>query len=197
MKKGASRGDISDRFVKAYIKFIKSLRRIQYHSPHQAISSQRPVTDGYAYNSAPPTIPVFVLRPFTGEMEQESQLVVQRLRKEGDLAIIWVDTTGWVDVPQQGQHTSNEIFEPRMDLDIDAGGGKRTDWRLTPRAHLKIASFLQLHLCSYLAQDIIPCPFVRHDTYVGKVYLPQSTMFEMGLEDSKRRKLVQKFWGHA
>lgn len=195
MEKGTSRGDTSDRFLKAYIKFIKSVRRIQYHAPRQTTPNQHPFTNGYAYNSAPPTVPIFILRPFTGNMEHESQLVVQRLHKEGDRAVIWVDTTGWLDVPQHGWNTGNEDFEPRKDPDNDDGEDQRTDWQLTTSAHRKVASFLQLHLCLYLALDIAPCPFLRHDTYVGKVYLPQSAMFEMGLEDSKRRKLKQKFSG--
>lgn len=198
MKKGTSRGDISDRFVKAYVKFVKSVRRIQYHTPRHSIPNQHPFfTNGYAYNSAPPTIPVFILRPFTGDMEHESQLVVQRLHKEGDRSVIWVDTTGWLDVPQHGRNTDNEDFEPRKDPDNDDGEDQRTDLQLTIRAHRKVASFLQVHLCLYLALDITLCPFLRHDAFVGNVYLPQSAMFEMGLENSKRRKLERKFWGLA
>ena len=188
-RKEVVHGDLSDHFVDHYVDFIKSVRRTHHQTSAHDSPGQTHFADGYTYNSGPPTTPIFILRPFTGEMEYESQLVVQRLQRDGDFAVFWVDTTGWLDDQSDDPNASKEDFNPS--LQIGQGTPSRS---LTAFAHWKIASFLHTHMCVYLALDTTLCPFSHHDSYIGKTYLPQNARFEMGLEDSKREKLFEKFW---
>lgn len=41
------------------------------------------------------SVPIFVLRPLDGALEQESWRVVNELRKAGDMQVHWIDTSSW------------------------------------------------------------------------------------------------------
>lgn len=41
-------------------------------------------------------IPIFIMRPFRGQLEQATHTVVDRLRTEGDKNLFWLDTSGWL-----------------------------------------------------------------------------------------------------
>lgn len=74
------------------------------------------------------------------------------MREEGDGSVGWVDCSGWVDggnfVALQG---------------IDGRG-------ITYPGHAKIAAALSLHLCTYLAEQPLECPFLPPAPYQGPVY---------------------------
>lgn len=42
------------------------------------------------------SIPIFVMRPFRGQLEQATHAIVERLRRDGDNSIFWLDTAGWL-----------------------------------------------------------------------------------------------------
>ncbi|KAK9449651.1 uncharacterized protein V1518DRAFT_414291 [Limtongia smithiae] len=65
--------DASKAYIEAYVELILQIRKKKTHK----------------------RTPIVVLRPFDGELEQESQAVVQRLRQRGDRKVHWVDTSFW------------------------------------------------------------------------------------------------------
>lgn len=136
------------------------------------------------YNSAPATIPIFVVSPFSGEMYRSTQKVVEKLQSEGDKAVFWLDTSGWFSW-----------------ADFDAGpraqvsGEKRQN--LNNQGNLKAAVFLHAHLCHYLARNQTRCPFLKHEAYIGKVFVPKDAELDKWIEESKVNKLKALFWSEA
>jgi len=52
------------------------------------------------------------MRPFRGQFEQATHAVVERLRKEGDRSIFWLDTSGWLNtqVDFEGRAEEQDFF---------------------------------------------------------------------------------------
>lgn len=124
------------------------------------------------------------MRPLRGQLEHVTQNVVSKLRTNGDKAIFWLDTSGWVEVDESsnlGDFFADETVTPPK-------------WRLTEQGNQRVAIFLHSHLCRYLAREEETCPFLRHEVYQGKVFDPEEASFNHYLESEKERKLKKLFW---
>ena len=151
------------------------------------------VDTGYVYNSAPSTIPIFILRPFLSSLLSASALkVVQRLQSDGDVSTFWVDTSGWLEGPSKEDISANrgtEDFSPATPAD------GRPNYELTEAGNRKIATLLHMHLCLYLESDSSECPFLRHEAgYAGQLWKLSEKKLDRVIEDSKLRKLRKMFW---
>lgn len=133
------------------------------------------------YNSAPATLPILVVSPFTGELFQSTRKVVEKLQSEGDKAVFWLDTSGW-------------FSSTDFDINVDGHLSDEKDLNLNMQGNRKAAIFLHAHLCHYLAEDSTGCPFLKHEAYGGKVYNPKDADFDKWMEESKVRKLKALFW---
>src|SRR4051812_22695063 len=73
--------ELSAAFEDTYISLIKAIRALAYptYSPH---------------NVDPP---IFVMRPFRGQLEQATRSVIDRLRLDGVKDVFWLDTSEWLD----------------------------------------------------------------------------------------------------
>ncbi len=67
-------------------------------------------------------------------------------------------------------------------------------WRLTEYGNQRVAMFLHLHVCRYLAADGEQCAFLPPEAYRGKVFSPEALNLDWQLERAKERKLKQAFW---
>jgi hypothetical protein len=173
--------DLRRQFEDTYVKFIQAIRRTAYPLHPAAFHDYSSNADGFVYNSAPATIPIFVVSPFTGEMRHSSQKVVEKLQLEGDKAVFWLDTSSWFS---------------SADFDADAGDRVPDEkgFHLSSQGSRKAAVFLHGHLCHYLADDPNQCPFLKHEAYTGKVYDPKDAELEKWMEESKIKKLKSLFW---
>ncbi len=102
--------DLTVRFEETYIAMIQSIRTLaypKYSTP--TVDSSRYV---YSPQSTGAGIPIFIMRPFRGQLEQETHAVVDRLRMEGDKSLFWLDTSGWLntEVHFDGQTEDQDFF---------------------------------------------------------------------------------------
>ena len=162
--------------------FLQTLRRAYpvKSVDYQDMSSG---SDEVIYNSAPPTIPILILRPFAGELEHSTRRVVQKLQKEGDRYIHWIDTTGWVQIPVVNDESRQEVW--RKD--------RSERWRLTPQGMAKLAVNLKAHIMPYLVEERTKS-FLPHQMYAGQVHVPETAQLDRILEDGKLRVLTETFW---
>lgn len=172
--------DLQREFEETYIKFVKIIRRAAYPLHPAAVHDYSSNGDGFVYNSAPATLPIFVVSPFTGTMHHCSQRIVEKLQSEGDKAVFWLDTSGWF---------SSTDFEP----DVDGRVPDNKKRRLNSQGNHKAVAFMHAHLCHYLAKDQSGCPFLKHEAYSGQVYIPQDAEINQMLEESKIKKLKALF----
>jgi hypothetical protein len=164
-------------FVSAYVALIQQIRRTAY-TLHPAVLEKYAFDgDGYTYNSAPSTLPIFVMRPLEGSLASATLAVVEQMQKEGDKSVFWIDTSGWL---------SEADYSPK--------GQTQDDRFLTASGHAKVASFMHAHLCHYLALQSEQCPFLRRDSYMGSVYVPIEAELDKVIEESKIKKLTELFW---
>ena len=177
--------DLFERFENTYISLVKCIRTLAYPQHPTVVHSQEFGPRGYVSNVKPAFIPIFVMRPFRGELEHITQNVVNKLRAEGDKAVFWLDTSGWLE-------SENESYETEdFFLDDTASPPK---WRLTEQGNQRVAIFLHMHVCRYLAGEEEKCAFLPHEVYQGKVFDPQDADFDRFLENEKERKLKKLFW---
>lgn len=131
------------------------------------------------------SIPIFIMRPFRGQLEHATQGAVNRLRADGDKFVFWLDTSGWLDVGEDAGAT--------QDFFLDESVASST-WRLTEQGNQRVAIFLHMHVCRYLAYDHENCAFLPPGVYQGKVYDPQTAAFDRYIDGEKERKLKKLFW---
>ncbi|KAH0538202.1 hypothetical protein FGG08_005171 [Glutinoglossum americanum] len=167
--------ELFERFEDTYISLIKSIRQLAYPNHPDALSYG-------SGNTAPVSIPIFIMRPFRGELEHATQAVVDRLRSEGDMLVFWLDTSGWLD--------TEDMDSEDRDFYVDSSDR----WRLTEAGNQRVAIFLHMHTCRYLAQDGEKCAFLPPEVYQGKVFDPEAANLERFLESEKERKLRALFW---
>lgn len=129
-------------------------------------------------------MPIFLMRPLRGEFEHAGQGAVNRLRADGETSVFWLDTTGWLNT----QDTESGYRD--FDLDHSVVPPR---WRLTQRGNRRVAIYLHLHICRYLALDPDQCPFLPPEVYEGSVFDPVSAAFEQVWEDERERKLKALF----
>jgi hypothetical protein len=178
---GRTLRDLQKQFEDTYVRFIRSIRRAAYPLHPAAFHDYSKNADGFVYNSAPATIPIFVVSPFSGKMAHSTQKVVERLQSEGDKAVFWLDTSGWFSLAD---------FEANID-------GRPSDGRaqhLNSLGNRKAAVFFHAHLCHYMAEEQSRCPFLKHEAYTGQVYVPKNAELDKLIEESKTRKLKALFW---
>jgi hypothetical protein len=164
-------------FVSGYVAFIQQIRRTAYPLHPAALEKYAFDGDGYTYNSAPSTLPIFVMRPLDGSLAPATLAVVEQMQKEGDKSVFWIDTSGWL-----------------SEADYNPQGQTQDDRFLTASGHARVASFMHAHLCHYLAPQSAQCLFLRRDNYMGSVFVPIEAELHKVIEESKIKKLTELFW---
>lgn len=159
-------------FEETYISLIKAIRTLAYPTTNSAYGISKGRNDA--------TFPIFIMRPFRGQLEQATRLVVDRLRMDGYEEIYWLDTSGWLNTdidfdakPQDQDFFLDgmpDVFLPKLIililLIIEDSSSKK--WRLTERGNQRVAILLHLHVCRYLARDAERCAFLAPEVYEGK-----------------------------
>jgi hypothetical protein len=167
-------------FVAAYVDFVKAIR-FNIHSSDPSAPDQDEDAS-YIYNSAPSTLPIFLLAPFSAHRRLVTRRltlhkfisdalaqVALTLRAQGDTSTVWIDTSGWLHPLEDFEHRQDENASTVPSM-------------LTKEANAKVAELLAQHFCPYVtpatassasATALKGCAFDAHDSYVGNVYLPQ------------------------
>ncbi|KAL8704132.1 MAG: hypothetical protein Q9201_002716 [Fulgogasparrea decipioides] len=183
--------DLSERFENTYVSLVKAIRTLAYPKHPATVQSERSNYAIYVPNTIPADIPIFVMRPLRGELEHATQNIVNRLRADGDKAVFWLDTSGWLDPDASVDDASKQVNE---DFYLD-DRSVPSKWRLTERGNQRTAIFLHMHVCRYLARKGEKCPFLPTEVYQGKMFDPAERDFERYVEGEKERKLKRLFWG--
>ncbi|ATZ53830.1 hypothetical protein BCIN_09g06010 [Botrytis cinerea B05.10] len=177
--------ELSVLFEKTYVSLIKAIRTLAYpkYSGTMAEVSQYDYPQHRAVD-----IPIFVMRPFRGQLEQATHSVVDRLQFEGDKSVFWLDTSGWLntDINFEGRSEDQDFF-------LDEGS-PRKEWRLTERGSQRVAILLHMHVCGYLAQEADKCAFLAPEAYQGGNLDPVAIHFDEYMRDEKERRLKKLFW---
>ena len=176
---GQSRDHFISAFVTSYVALIRQIRQVAYPLHPSSRHQYTLDGDGYTFNSAPSTLPIFVLRPLDGSLEQATLSVVEQMQKDGDKSVYWIDTTGWLSEVDYSLENTDRLSRP-----VSAAG------------QAKVASFMDAHLCHYLAPEPGRCPFLRRDNYFGSVHVPTAAELDKIIEESKTKKLSDLFWAN-
>ncbi|KAH8803904.1 hypothetical protein F5882DRAFT_425342 [Hyaloscypha sp. PMI_1271] len=176
--------ELSVSFEETYIAMIQAIRTLAYPK------YSTPTVDSSRYVYSPQTgagIPIFIVRPFRGQLEQATHTVVDRLRRDGDKNLFWLDTSGWLntEIHFDGRPEDQDFF-------LDESSSKQ--WRLTERGNQRVAILLHMHVCRYLARDVDKCAFLPPDIYQGKAIDHEALLFDEFLEEERERKLKKLFW---
>lgn len=126
------------------------------------------------------------MRPFNGELEHATQGAVNRLRSDGDKSVFWLDTTGWLE-NEDTETTQSDFFMDPDEPDAHP--------HLTERGNQKVAIYLHMHVCRFLAAEKDLCPFLPPEVYQGNVYDPGVATFDRYIENEKERQMREIFWG--
>lgn len=178
--------ELSQSFETTYVSLIKAIRGLAYPKHPSVLQSEKTGIPGMVPSIAPASIPIFVMRPLRGQLEQATQNTVAKLRADGDKAVFWLDTSGWLDT------SADDLEGPDFFYDDISVPPK---WRLTVQGNQRVAIFLHMHVCRYLAAAEDKCAFLPHEVYQGKVFDPEQNEFDKYIEDEKERKLKEIFWG--
>ena len=102
--------EFSVNFEQTYIAMIKAIRTLAY--PRYSTTTIDSSDDVYSPQNAGAGIPIFIMRPFRGQLEQATHAVVDRLRMEGDKSLFWLDTSGWLntEVHFDGRQEDQDFF---------------------------------------------------------------------------------------
>ncbi|CAD6445578.1 29b0c310-d0e2-4d74-ac42-5ea02d76bf40 [Sclerotinia trifoliorum] len=177
--------ELSVLFEETYVSLIRAIRTLAYPK----YSSTMAETAQYDYpQHRAVDIPIFVMRPFRGQLEQSTHSVVDRLQFEGDKSVFWLDTSGWLntDLDFEGRPEDQDFF-----LDEES---PRKEWRLTERGNQRVAILLHMHVCRYLAQEAEKCAFLAPEAYQGGNVDPVAMHFDEYMRDEKERRLKKLFW---
>ena len=177
---------MQEEFEDTYIALIKAIRQLAYPKHPAVIHSERTGSPDLAPPNTPSAIPIFVLRPFRGQLEHATQNVVSRLRAAGDKAVFWLDTSGWL-----AEDITND---DSPDFFLDESVSPST-WRLTEEGNQRVAIILHMHVCRYLATLEDRCAFLPPTTYQGEVFDSEEARFDRYLENDKEKQLKELFWG--
>ncbi len=214
-------------FVQQYTSFVSAIRSTAYpyHSPYVTQQHGTLAVDAsFTYNSAPSTLPIFLLTPLTPSKRLHRLLShavsqsVNALQAQGDKSTFWLDTSGWL-TEKDFAKSSNNPKEEQSSNDQNRNPANITAVRtLTAEAHRQIAEYLADHLCPYLSTRNTPltltfsntataplasseelsaeaaCPFSKYDNYLGNLYVPIEADISKMLEERKI-ELVKKFLG--
>ena len=177
--------ELSENFETTYVSLIKAIRGLAYPKHPSILQSEKNGTPGMVPSKAPAVIPIFVMRPLRGQLEQATQNAVAKLRADGDKAVFWLDTSGWLDISTEDMKGPDFFYDDTV---------KPPKWRLTVQGNQRVAIFLHMHVCRYLAAEEDKCAFLPHEVYQGKVFDPKQKEFDKYVEDEKERKLKKIFW---
>ncbi|KAK0110012.1 hypothetical protein ONS95_002674 [Cadophora gregata] len=178
--------ELSVTFEETYITMIQAIRALAYPKYSAAtMDSSRYI---YSAQNAAAGVPIFIMRPFRGQLEQATHAVVDRLRTDGDKNVFWLDTSGWLntEVDFDGRPEDQHFF-----LDEESSNKQ---WRLTERGHQRVAILLHNHVCRYLAREVDKCAFLPPEIYLGKALDHDAIRLNDFLEDEKEKKLKKLFW---
>ncbi|KAK6586667.1 hypothetical protein PZA11_001724 [Diplocarpon coronariae] len=178
--------ELSETFEEAYISLVKAIRGLAY--PKYSAATMDSSRYMYSARSAAAGVPIFVMRPFRGQLEQATHAVVDRLRKNGDMNIFWLDTSGWLntEVDFEGPPEDQDFF-----LDEESPSKQ---WRLTERGNQRVAIMLHMHVCRYLARETDKCAFLPPELYLGRSMDPEVVRVDELLSDERERELKKLFW---
>ena len=177
---------MQEQFEDTYVALIKAIRQLAYPKHPSVIHSERTGSPDLVPPNTPSAIPIFVLRPFRGQLEHATQKVVNRLRAAGDKAVFWLDTSAWL--------AEDVINDDSPDFSLDESTSPPT-WRLTEEGNQRVAIILHMHICRYLATLEDQCAFLPPTTYQGKVFDSDEASFDRYLENDKEKHLKELFWG--
>lgn len=211
--------------ITSLARLILTIRRVAY--PHTSSqpndnryanhSHSQSYGDSYNYASAPSTLPIFLIAPFSSVLipipsaaplnlhsviSECLSATVSMLRAQGDISTVWIDTTGWVDAQDDFISTGSQDYEFRAGLsdhEVTASDGVF----MTPKAGQRVASWLHVHLCPYLQASTPvepgqqrpnpPCEVHRHDRYLGSVFLPDQIQLDRNVLERKTALLKLAF----
>ena len=175
--------ELSVLFEDTYVSLIKAVRTLAYPKYSSSLLDTRYST------YSPSDIPIFVMRPFRGQLEQATHSVVDRLQNEGDKSTFWLDTSGWLntDIDFERRPEDQDFFLDGMccfrmklqALTLCIEESPTKEWRLTERANQRVAILLHMHVCRYLAQDVDKCAFLPPEVYQGEVIDPEIMTFDL------------------
>jgi hypothetical protein len=163
--------ELSMAFEDTYISLIRAIRTLAYSKYSSSVTDSS--------QSAAAALPIFVMKPFRGQLERETHSVVDRLRLEGDSSVFWLDTSGWLntdidsDISAEDQdffldgNPSSSILYSYLTVDADDDTSKQ--WLLIERGNQRVAILLHMHVCRYLARDAEKCAFLLPEVYLGTI----------------------------
>lgn len=102
--------ELSVSFEETYITMIQAIRTLAYPKYSAAtMDSSRYI---YSAQNAAAGVPIFIMRPCRGQLEQATHAVVDRLRRDGDKSVFWLDTSGWLntEVDFDGRPEDQDFF---------------------------------------------------------------------------------------
>ncbi|XMA09026.1 hypothetical protein WAI453_001817 [Rhynchosporium graminicola] len=210
--------DLSVSFEETYFKMIQAIRTLAY--PKRSATTMDASRYIYSAQTAAAGVPIFVMRPFRGQLEQATHAVVDRLRKGGDKNVFWLDTSGWLntEIDFDGRAEDQDFFLDGRSLHFSHSSGANRSGRrksvqtmATDRArqskaghpsHIisdpltsqRVAILLHMHVCRYLAREVDKCAFLPPEIYLGGALDHDAIRLNEFLEGEKERKLKKLFW---
>ncbi|KAL2069198.1 hypothetical protein VTL71DRAFT_15536 [Oculimacula yallundae] len=151
--------ELSVGFEETYFTMIQAIRTLAY--PKYSAATMDASRYIYSAQNAAGGVPIFIMRPFRGQLEQATHAVVDRLRNNGYKNVFWLDTSGWLntEVDFDGRPEDQDFF-----LDEESPSKQ---WRLTERGNQRVAILLHMHVCRYLALEVDKCAFLPPEIYLG------------------------------
>lgn len=183
-----------------YSELIQTIRRTAYSPSSLAnmntLSKQLPLDESHLYNSAPSTLPIFLVLPpipsslliphstkLKSVLHHATSKVIDSLKHHiGDKKATLIDTSGWL---------IDSDFTACKNATDDEPGINASDFILSQSGHIKFAHHLSLHLCPYLGGK--ECPFEKHSEYVGNLVVPSVEDVGRKMEEKRVEKLKDLF----
>ncbi|KAJ9612188.1 hypothetical protein H2200_003785 [Cladophialophora chaetospira] len=195
----------TDEFVDAYVRLVHTIRSGAYAFQDTDQTNIMGDDGSYIYNSAPSTLPIFLIPPFSSRRRLVTRKltlhkfisdalaqVVARLHAEGDKSTHRIDTTGWLD-PKIDFDRHHARYTYKDDVDATP---------LTAAANVKVAALLADHICPYIKANggnstdqfaLGDCVFDQYESYLGNVYLPKDVQLDRAVLERKIESIKQKF----
>lgn len=102
--------ELSVGFEETYVTMIQAIRALAY--PKYSAATMDASRYIYSAQNTAAGVSIFIMRPFRGQLEQATHAVVDRLRKDGDKSVFWLDTSGWLntEVDFDGRSEDQDFF---------------------------------------------------------------------------------------
>ena len=177
--------DLAENFENTYVSLVKGIRRLGYPMHPAIVQSERLGSPGVLPKGTPALIPIFILRPFRGQLEQATQNIVAKLRFDGDKSVFWLDTSGWLDLEDDAEESKDFFYDKTVEY---------PRWRLSGQGNQRVAIFLHTHVCRYLASLEDKCAFLPQEVYQGTVYDKEEADLDRYFDNEKEHRLKKLFW---